>query len=282
MVEAVNPFKAKQLEEKRKRDELRLIEEAKAARLAQEKARQKQLAGRSAEDAWFFDGVDSPTAGPCKEVRHEDDQGFQMLTMPSSNSAPSERCDRQVKVTSLIDFDECNVADAEDLWSVATDATADCKSEEAATALNSGRNELDLLAEIQHLQQRLKDAEEEKNIQLLISSDEVTQLKQDLRTAALERDSFRAELEHARSLAAVVQETPTPAASTVPAVPAAATSPLGGNVVAHKQAATLEVLREARMQVERQVEWMRERVSLGSKCFIADVAGCSVGAQHRE
>jgi hypothetical protein len=254
MVEEVNPFKAKQLEEKRRRDAAKQQDDAEAERLAKEKALQKKKQQRAVEDEWFYDGEDSPGA---VEMDHADDVGFQMFDVSETAPAPEKKIDRLVTVKSLIDFDECNVADdPSDLQEIAEPLdSVDYNPQEVSSAFSGvggSQSELHLLSEIENLQQRLRDAEEEKKIQLLMAQDEVSHGREELRSVTLERDSLRLELELARSQAQSTASAPPAAAPVAPAA-------------AHSGVIALEALRDVRMQAERQVEWIRNTLRLSEK-----------------
>merc|ERR1719353_1177063 len=185
--------------------------------------------------------------------------------MTAAAPAPAPQCDRALKVTSLIDFDECNVADPSDYHTdtvaLVTGDSADVISQEVvqvpAANCEVRPKELDLLSEIELLPQRLKDAEEEKNIQLLIAHDEVAQVRLELQKVSSECNVLKAELEVARSEAACGPAVPPPTErSTSALIP-----------VAKSHAAAFEALKDVRLQAESQVEWITNRMKLAKSAI---------------
>lgn len=217
--EVVNPFKQKAAADAKRREEEKLRKEQEAAAAKAAKAAKAKQSKRTAEDDWFFDDATGETPGSFVDDHDDDEAGFQMLDLQQAPDASADRrasADvKPLKLTSLIDFDECNVAVDETVPSQGTPGWSGADVEGPAPSFSqnsmqsasaakpdsrfSGSGDQALLAELQHLQQRLADAEEEKQIQLSIVQDENSSLKQEVKDVTAERDSLRVELERLRA-----------------------------------------------------------------------------------
>lgn len=246
MEEPINPFKLQQQEDKRRRAETKQQQEAEAERRAEEKKKERARTNQAAEDSWYFDGT------PDKFREDEDHEDFQMLDLTAAPSqTPSGLPQKAATITSLIDFDECNSSSPlKPREVISTSSPIDASSVRAEEPLlSSYGGDADLLSEIQHLQQRLKDAEEERHIQVAIAQEEASHLRQELHNVTSERDSLRVQLEAIQSQA--------------PAATGVSVALCGAGAMHHNVA--VEALREVRISAEKQVEWIRQRLSLDAK-----------------
>lgn len=164
--------------------------EAEARAFAQAKKNAKKKANQAVEDDWLFDGSKDDTSKTTADEDSDDDLGFRMFSAAELASAAPTSSDpdsRQLKVVNLIDWGECDIPEEPDenvAISLKTEA-AQCpavsscaqvsepKAPVTASAFGSAEFETDYLTEIQHLRERLADAEEEKRIQVDIVRDEV-------------------------------------------------------------------------------------------------------------
>lgn len=194
--------------------------EAEARAAAQAKKNAKKKTNQAAEDDWLFDGSKDDTSKTMADEDSDDDLGFRMFSAAELASAAPSSSDpdsRQLKVVNLIDWGECDIPEESDKIVATTPsieaaqrpAAGSCQVSEAnvsitVTALDAPAFDTDYFAEIQHLRERLADAEEEKKIQIDIVRDEVREQQHqiaELRQRLVETQKQMQESESLRRLA---------------------------------------------------------------------------------
>lgn len=137
---------------------------------------------KTVEDDWFFDSLPTPTKDGASlratDVDSEDEQdvGFRMSVNREPEKVGAKRsCPTDVKplkVVNLIDYSECDVPDVNVLKENRS-ASDSCTRIEGKSNRGLNHSEKELLAEIEHLRQRLADADAIRDIQVSIVQDEV-------------------------------------------------------------------------------------------------------------
>lgn len=200
--------------------------EAEARAAAQAKTNAKKKANQAVEDDWLFDGPKDDTSKIMADGDSDDDLGFRMFSAAELASAAPSSSDpdsRQLKVVNLIDWGECDIPEeldaidgtAPSIKAAYCPAVGSCQVSEAkvpvtATAFDATQFDTDYFVEIQHLRERLADAEEEKKIQLDIVHDEVREQQNqiaELRQRLGEAQKQMEESESRQRLADAVRET---------------------------------------------------------------------------
>lgn len=123
---------------------------------------------RAVEDNWFFDGTLDENCVDYNLADSDDDADFRMITPPRVADLTNDRPPLEfepIKVVNFIDFDEC------DRLELTLDSSGADNVSDVAPSI--GVSQENLVSEIQHLRQRLADANEEKKIEAAIFKDEV-------------------------------------------------------------------------------------------------------------
>jgi len=242
----------------------RLQEEAEANATARAKALAKKKASRTAEDEWFFDDA-TPSA------ESEDEQlGFQMLeggdlkSTTATIAAPVERqTGKPMKIVNLIDFGECDVKEEASTDSGSEPISAgllgpvdqhdqsDIASSvpESAAPFGLGLDVVELIEEVDHLRQRLKDSDAERDVLVSIVQDEVAEKQRviddlmrqrketddKLRSAQESVDALTRQKEEAVRVAATAEAAASAAAAQASEAVAAADAATAAMAVAKRQ-----------------------------------------------
>lgn len=214
------------LKAKQKLEDDKASKEADARAAAQAKKQAKKKQNQAAEDDWLFDGTGAEDASSktTADEDSDDDFGFRMFSpaelasaAPSSNPPES----RQLKITNLIDWGECDVPEepeetppAEIIEASHGPAMSSSAQVPMAASRNSSGQDLGLresrpsepsvgvadhLEEIQYLRERLATAEEEKNIQVEIVRDEVNEKQHQVNNLTKQTADLQAQLKEARA-----------------------------------------------------------------------------------
>jgi len=182
------------LQAKRDAENKRLQAEAEAKAKARAKALAKKKASRSAEDGWFYDDEKD-------DAESEEEQlGFQMMEGSDLKStaavatppAPVEKqTGKPMKIVNLINFGECDVKEESSTDSGGepigpgppgpvdqheqSDIASSAGPESAAVPSGPGPEVVELMAEVEHLHQRLKDSDAERDVLVSIVQGEVAE-----------------------------------------------------------------------------------------------------------
>eukprot|EP00930_Biecheleria_cincta_P045392 TRINITY_DN31293_c0_g1_i1.p1 TRINITY_DN31293_c0_g1~~TRINITY_DN31293_c0_g1_i1.p1 ORF type:complete len:482 (+),score=171.36 TRINITY_DN31293_c0_g1_i1:56-1501(+) len=204
--------------------------EEKSAAQAKKLAKKKQ--NQAADDEWLFDGhaAEDAASKTTADDDSDDDFGFRMFSPAelavagvSSRSGGNPGGSRQLKITNLIDWGECDVPDEQEETPPAPAETIEASHGPAmssfaevpvvasgnSTGLDLGLRESrpsvpsvgasDHLEEIQYLRERLATAEEEKQIQVEIVRDEVKEKQQQVDDLTKQTADLQAQLKEARA-----------------------------------------------------------------------------------
>lgn len=198
--------------------EQRLNAETAAKERAKAKAQAKKKNSQAVEDEWLFDG----SKGGHEDS--DDDMGFRMVSAEELNVSrqPSVPAKPEFKVRNLIDFSECDTAGSPDMAKGALDLgglVAPMPNDPVADLPNApaGRSDSwasglatmdaavipqaamdaaaeDLRHEIDRLQLMLKNAQEEKNIEIAIVRDDVHEKHKTIEELTEQRQRLEVEL----------------------------------------------------------------------------------------